>query len=101
MTSRLSMTISSTLTKEAAIDLCRTLLPEFIWKFGDSEYQGFYVSGRLPDGGSIKCWPGEEPMELGVSLLDSIPEPERLRIMELTKAELAPRLGTVLSVKER
>lgn len=101
MNSYLAVTLDSALSKENVREVCQELLPEFTWKFGESEYEGTYVSGRRKDVGNIQCWTDDPPVAFTVALLATVPDQERREIMDRAKKVVAPRLGRVLKVEER
>lgn len=95
------MKIESSLSHIEVQEICRACFPEFTWKIGFSEYQGDYVSGRQNTVGGIQCWSGENPMEFSISLLPDVSEVECARLIYIALEIMAPRIGKIVTYKER
>ncbi len=84
--------------------VCQTL-PTFAWRRGNSDAQGFYITGTSNESVRIKLWLDEEPIAMSISFRNAwLETPDReLRkeqLFNLVKTELIPSLGMIIKVNE-
>src|SRR5262249_8741019 len=99
-----SIDVASELDHDAIFHILREALPSFLWRHGNSDTQGPYVSGRHQDGIVIQAWLGEQPMAMSSSFRgawreDPAREERKNAVLTILLESTCPALGVVRSVR--
>ncbi len=68
MTNFIRASIKTRLTQREIYTVVSMALPEFLWREGDSDAQGLYITGIREDVGQIQFWLDEDVVDATVSL---------------------------------
>jgi hypothetical protein len=97
----LSIDIDSTLSNDDIFEILSNGLPGFLWRRGDSDAQGTYVSGLDANGVKIQCWSGEKPMKVSVSFRSAkgMEEESKESLAKVLLDDLLPSIGGIKRVQ--
>jgi hypothetical protein len=92
-----SVDIESTLSNDDVFEILSGGLPSFLWRRGNSDAQGTYVSGMDSNGVKIQCWTGERPMAVSVSFRGAkgMEEESKEHLANKLLSDLLPSIGDI------
>lgn len=97
--------VKSILNQDDVFEIMQNNLSDFLWRRGDSDAQGFYVSGERADGVYLKAWISETPFTLTLSfneLFTKMPTQQASKkiLFDRISKSVLPNLGQLLNFRE-
>lgn len=96
MKSFIDINVHTSLDKIGVHSVLSEFMTDFVWRMGESDMQGGYVSGRNEAGVHIQCWTDENPLSFTISFSNSsLDESSKSELVNLIIQHVLPKIGKI------
>jgi len=95
----------SDLGRSSITTVAKKVFPGFLWREGDSDTQGLYISGSDENHVTIQIWLSEKPIEMFVSFRsawesDTDRYNKKSKLIQLVETDFIPSIGMNIKKSE-